>query len=331
MLIPHEDLFWRDYRAFMEAAAGQLDVQLTCYLAENNRELMKAQLRRVTSGDDRVDAVVFQNFKQVGEDLLAICAEAEVPAFLVNAGVPERCGAPRAENPHWLGTMVSDGVAAGRQLCDLLVDRALAQGLADDAGKVHMIGLAGIVSDTGSSDRVRGLEQAVAARDDVVLHQVVPTDWSREDGREKAAALLERFPHTVVVWTASDPLALAAVDVLKQGQRRPGEDVLVGGFDWTAEALEAVLAGELYTTIGGHFMEGGWVAVLLHDYFAGRDFASKGVVFPTPMQPITRENVERFLPAITGADWTRVDFKALTAPEGGYAFDAVATLEQLTE
>jgi len=337
VFIPHEDLFWKDFVSFMDAGASQLGMVLEPHLAKNSRELMKEQLRQATSGPERVDAVVFQNFKESGEDLLRIANEAGVPAFLVNAGLEEtgKLGEPREKLGAWVGTMLPDDEGAGHRLAVLLVKRALAEGRVGQDGKVHLIALAGIVSDKSSKDRVAGLKRAVRERgEEVVLHQVVPTDWSYEEGRSKGASLLERFPATTVVWTASDSLALGAVASLEELGRQPGVEVLVGGFDWTAEALAAIRAGKLTTTIGGHFMEGGWVAVLLHDYLEGTDFAPRGVEFRTPMLPITRDNVERFQAAIVAAEWGKVDFKALCAEAGGseaYSFDPVETLADLSK
>ena len=265
--------------------------------------------------------------------MLKIAQEAGVPAFLVNAGLEGgELGKPREKLGAWVGTMLPDDEAAGHRLAVLLIEQALAEGRVGEDGKVHLIALAGIVSDKSSKDRVAGLERAMREGREAVLHQVVPTDWSYEEGRSKGAALLKRFPATTVVWTASDSLALGAVASLEESGRRPGVEVLVGGFDWTAEALAAIRAGKLTTTIGGHFMEGGWVVVLLHDYFKGADFASRGVEFRTPMLAITRDTVEGFQAAIAAAEWRRVDFKGLCA-EGAavYRFDPVETLEGLTK
>lgn len=332
LFIPHDDLFWRDFRGFMRAATAQLGMDLEVHLAANNRELMKDQLRRATSGPAPVDAVVFQNFKECAGDLLEIADAAGVPSFLVNAGVSEaERGLPRQRHPRWIGSMLPDDVRAGRLLGDLLIDEAQRRGLVDAAGKVQLVGLAGFVSDASSRDRIEGLEAALAARQDAVLHQVVPTDWGREAGAGKAKALLRRFPAAAVVWTASDALALGAMDALSALGRQPGSDSLVGGIDWSPEGLEAVRSGGLYVTVGGHFMEGGWVAVLLHDYFAGRDFAGQGVVFQTPMRAITQAEVERFHAQIVAAEWTRIDFRRLSSAgrDPGYAFDPVEVLTGL--
>lgn len=331
LLVPHDDLFWQDVKAFMEAACQQFDIELRYTVAGNSRERMKEQLREETTGPNRVDAAVFQSFKQNGEDMLRIAHEAGVPAFLFNVGVdPAKCGRPRERFTTWLGTMVSDSEDAGYQLGDILATAAKAKGLAGADGKIHMVGIGGIVSDQGSNDRIAGLRRLVEERGDIVLHQVVPTDWSLEDARIKADALLKRFPETTVVWGCSDPLALAAIDSLRALGRKPGEDAVVGGFDWTAEAVAAVADGSMHATLGGEFMAGGWVAVLLHDYFEGRDFAARQTEFATFQRPITRENAGRFQAALAGAAWEKVDFVGLANPaDGEYRFDAVHTLEQL--
>ncbi|HBP19740.1 MAG TPA: hypothetical protein DEA08_18365 [Planctomycetes bacterium] len=332
LFVPHKDPFWREFRRFMRAACEQLDLGYEVHLAHNNREEMKAQLRAAVAGPDPVDVVVFQNFKQCGPDLLRMAQDAGVRAFLCNAGVEAgECGRARERYSQWIGTMVPDNEGSGYDLAVLLADAAREQGLSDGQGKVHMIALAGIVSDESSVAHVRGLERAVRERDDIVLQQVMPTDWSETEGELKSATLLRRFPETSVVWTASAPLALSAIRSLRRVGRRPGEDCLVGGYDWTGETLTAVKEGSLYATLGGHFMEGGWVAVLLRDYLDGQDFARQRCEYATPMRAITRQNVERFLPAIRAARWGEVDFQSYRAKgRGDYRFDPVAVLDGLS-
>ena len=331
LFVPHRDPFWREFRRFMRAACEQLELGYEDHLAHNNREEMKAQLRAAVRGPNPVDVVVFQNFKECGPDLLRLAEEAGVPAFLCNAGVERaECGEARGRFSRWIGTMVPDNERSGYDLAVLLCDAARERGLADAEGKVHVIALAGIVSDESSVAHVRGLERAAREREEIVLHQVTSTDWSEAEGELKSAALLRRFPQASVVWTASAPLALSAIRSLRRVGRRPGEDCLVGGYDWTSETLGAVEQGTLYATLGGHFMEGGWVAVLLRDYLRGEDFARRRHTFTTPMRAITRENVRRFLPAIQAARWDAVDFAAYSAPEGDYRFDPVAVLDGLS-
>lgn len=85
----------------------------------------------------------------------------------------------------------------------------------------------------------------------------------------------------------------------------------------------------MFTTYGGHTLEGGWALVLVHDYLRGHDFAPPAE-FLGGLRPITRENVERFRRVIDAAPWDRVDFRAFSQPQDGvYRFDAVKTLDSL--
>ena len=63
-------------------------------------------------------------------------------------------------------------------------------------------------------------------------------------------------------------------------------------------------------TIGGHFMEGGWALVLIHDYAKGIDFVEElGVKIPTPMQALTAANVKSYQDKMHPEKWSQIDFK----------------------
>jgi hypothetical protein len=88
--------------------------------------------------------------------------------------------------------------------------------------------------------------------------------------------------------------------------------VRVGGIDWTPPSLQAVREGRMVATLGGHFLEGAWALVLLHDFHHGRDFAAEGLDWRTQMVPITRDTVDTFLRFLEGGDWEWIDFRAFS-------------------
>ncbi|HEX8536538.1 MAG TPA: substrate-binding domain-containing protein, partial [Cystobacter sp.] len=130
--------------------------------------------------------------------------------------------------------------------------------------------------------------------------------------QRKTFLLLRRYPELQAVWAANDDLAMGALQALEEAGRRPGEDVLVGGIDWTPEALEAVRAGRLVTSLGGHFLEGAWALVLLSDHHQGRDFASERLDWSTAFLPATRANVAGYLELLARPDWEAFDFRAFS-------------------
>ena len=311
---PHDrdDTFWKLFDGLMKAAAADLDLEIVTFHAKDSRDEMKAQIHRAATGPDAVDALVFQSFKQGGRSFLEIAEQAGVPAFLVNAGLSPAdradLGGPRGEYDTWIGEMLPDDRGAGELLLDELIGRA---GASEDA-PVRMIALTGILSDGASIERLAGMRRALEGRRDVVLQQVVSANWRRDAARRRTAVLLQRYPKTRVIWAANDPMALGAIDAIKEAGSVPGRDILVGGVDWTAAALDAIERGELTCSAGGHFMEGAWVAVLLHDYLAGRDFSADRLAFRSPMSLITRENVEELRAVVEPETWRRCRFGDLS-------------------
>jgi PAS domain S-box-containing protein len=69
--------------------------------------------------------------------------------------------------------------------------------------------------------------------------------------------------------------------------------------DWDKAAQEAILNGRMDVSVGGHFMDGAWAAVLLYDYLNGIDFANERLQFESQMVGITRANLKKFSPFLS--------------------------------
>jgi hypothetical protein len=99
----------------------------------------------------------------------------------------------------------------------------------------------------------------------------------------------------------------------KQLGYKPGENVFIGGIDWSKDALEAIQRRELTASVGGHFFEGAWALVLLHDYINGRDFADiDGVTMKTNMQLVDKTNVSYWQSFIDKKRWDNMDFRSFS-------------------
>ena len=133
----------------------------------------------------------------------------------------------------------------------------------------------------------------------------------RELAREKTEVLLKRYPETVSIWSASDGMALGAIEAARNAGRVPGQDLLVGSVDWQPEALDKIRSGELLVSLGRHFMGGGLALLLLHDYHHGRDFddMSPDYVFRYKLEPATRDNIDQVQRIADPENWSSVDFR----------------------
>ncbi|WP_372720839.1 ABC transporter substrate-binding protein [Novipirellula sp.] len=310
-----DDAFWGPFVEFMGEVSDDLGIQLEVFFAGNSRNRMVSQIRDVCDREDKPDAIVFQSFKRGGPRFLRIAERRQVPAVLVNAGLQpeqsEELGQPRTKLTHWLAEVLPDDYDAGFQLANALIDEALRspRRLAAD-GKLHVIGLSGVVSDGASIQRMAGLHDAIAKRsDEVVLDQVVAADWSQELARFRCRILHRRYPESSVIWSASDAMAIGAIAAMQDRGKTPGTDVIIGGVDATPEALGLIAQEVLFASVGGHVMEGGWCIVLLHDFFHGIDLSRIPTHYDSPMRLITRDNLAAYRAVLSRETWQETDFR----------------------
>ncbi len=304
--------FWADVASFMEAAAEDLNMELTVVYTESgkNRFATKRLAESIVQGSDKPDYLVTVFLQGIGEGILSAAEAHQVKTFMVNANVPEKeklqIGTPRTQFKHWIGHMYPTNHNAGYNLAEYLTTQAQAH---RPSQPVKMIGFGGPGFSTVAVDRNAGVKQ-YAERDDVTLSVLAPTDWDRELAYKKTFALLKRHPDTQVIWTGSDGMALGAMKASQEAGRSPGKDIFIGGIDWTPEALVAVKNGKLSATIGGHFMEGGWIMVLLHDYHHGKDFAEMtGLTIVSDFKLIHSQNAPPYLEKFGDQDWSQIDFR----------------------
>ena len=204
--------------------------------------------------------------------------------------------------------MVPNDQGAGYDLAILLFNEALKLGLVDDHGNVHFVAINGTNSDVAAIERSKGLALAVKKEPRIVLHQNTSGFWERDKGKITFHHLIGGFPIAKVVWVANDPMALGVLDGIVERNLVPGKNMLVGSIDWVPEALQQVRKGLLVTSVGGHFMETGWVAVLLYDYFNQKDFADETVSFRSNMGTLTKNNIDNYLQYFRSENFKQIDF-----------------------
>ena len=109
------------------------------------------------------------------------------------------------------------------------------------------------------------------------------------------------------LWAASDGMALGASESIQHLKRK----VTIGGIDWTLEGVKAVNEQILTATVGGHFMEGAWISVLIYDYFHGIRFSQENEInFASWMALINKKQFsEIFQFLMDKKSWEKIEFK----------------------
>jgi ABC-type sugar transport system substrate-binding protein len=304
-----ENYFWGTMSRFMRVTAEQLNIELTIIDGggEPYKEVKAA--REALNAKIKPDYFIFAYSPGHGHRLLKLANDAKVKSINVNSLAPTEAGTPRVKFPFWIGQLAPNDKQAGYDLGTHLIQEAKAKQLYNDQNKIHIVALSGHNRQTVSLQREQGLIDAIAQFPSVTLRQIISTNWSQDDALYKTTVLLERYPETSVIWNASDELALSALKAAEKLSKVPGRDFIAGGIDGLSKGQKAVANGKLTATLTGHFMEGAWALILLHDYHLGHDFISEGTEFHSKFQLLTNANMGTYMPLLNEKKWHKINFK----------------------
>jgi ribose transport system substrate-binding protein len=206
---------------------------------------------------------------------------------------------------YWVSHMSADDVAMGEQVAEALV-RSM-----DGRGQIGAI--LGLLGNTASQGRLRGLKQVLADHPEVELVDQQIADWIPAKAQKLAASMLASHPDLKGIWAADDGMALGALEAVKASGR--AHEVGVVGIAGVEEAVRAVLAGDMVGTAGIDAVEQGGrgLAIAWYARSGELDVASlprehREFYFGTTL--LTKDNAQRFLDTVIAArgdrDWNDI-------------------------
>ena len=157
--------------------------------------------------------------------------DAGIPVFLVNAEINQE-GLAKAQ----LVSNNAQGAALGAQ--------AWVEAVGDAGNYVELFGAP---SDNNAQTRSNGFETVLTQYPDLVKAGQEVANWDRTQGYQKMQSLLQANPDIIGVISGNDEMALGAIAALKEAGKL--EQVKVGGFDGSPDAVAAVKAGEMQYTV----------------------------------------------------------------------------------
>jgi ABC-type sugar transport system substrate-binding protein len=316
----------------MKAAAAELGIDVEIRDWNWSRDKAIAIARDFLAERPAPDYLIATNDKDVGGEIVKLADAAHVKTILLNNDL--NASEPRTKYRDWLGSIVPDHDGAGYGIATAILTEA--ERLTNRPLKI--LALTGDATTQASIERVRGLKRGVSVMsgllgpNSVELVGVRYLDWTAKTAEASMREFLQSGPHIDALWAANDPMALGAIAALKEAGYRPGVDVMVGGLNWSQEAVGRVLNREMVVSYGGHFLLGAWAMVVLRDYNDGRDFAEEDVRLQFPMGAFDLPVARRF-PEIGKVDWNRVDFTRFSKTRNSavtrYNFSPDAVLGQL--
>ena len=331
--------FWHAVNATMLAAAAQLGIDVDIRETGRSRDKAIEFAHQFLDENPPLDYLIATNDVDAAPEVIRLANAAHVKLILLNNELNEKdwaeFGEPRTKYRSWLGSIVPDHEGAGYGIATAILTEA-ARIKANRPLKI--LALTGDHETPAGNERVRGLKRAVGDMTkslgpaSVELVEVRYLDWTAKTAEASVRQFIAMGPRIDALWAANDPMALGAISALSEAGYKPGEDVLVGGLNWSQVAVKKVLDGEMVVTYGGHFLLGAWAMVVLRDYHDGRDFAEEDVRLQIPMGAIDLPVARRF-PDIGNTDWRKVDFTRFSKTRNPklkrYDFTQDALLAQL--
>src|SRR6476646_2289272 len=156
---------------------------------------------------------------------------ANIPVFLVNAEINQ------------------EGLAKGQLVSNNAKGAALGgqQWVQSIGEKGNYVELLGNPSDNNAATRSNGYETVLSQYPDLVKKAQEVANWDRTQGFNKMQSMLQANPDIIGVISGNDEMALGAVAALKEAGKL--DQVKVGGFDGSPDAVQAVKSGEMQYTV----------------------------------------------------------------------------------
>lgn len=328
----NKNLFWNSVVNFMQATAKDLKIDLNVVYAGDRFGSLKLS-KKILNSPKKPDYLVYIFQRGVTHEILKEAEMNKVKSFIFNTDVPKeeqhKTGRPGEKFKYWLGHMVPDDVQAGYNLAKILIKTTNKK---KSRKNINMIALTGSRDSSAALDRNKGLKKALSEHSNTKLLTLEFTEWSKKRSYNNTRLMFSMYPSIDVIWCASDQMSLGVIRAIKEQNLKPGKDIFTGGIDWDKEGILSVKKGESVVSLGGHFMDGGWVLILLHDYFYRIDFTKNNRKFKSKMSAITRRNVKYYLQKFKSQNWKNINFKKFSKKYNknlkNYDFSLKAILKQ---
>jgi ribose transport system substrate-binding protein len=184
-----------------------------------------------------------------------------------------------------------DDVNSGYMIAKALIEKF------KTPGKGKILAVQGMLANTASINRTKGLEQALKENPGVELLDIKPADWNPQMALTLTETWLSTYKDIDGIWVANDSMALAVKEALKAAGK---PDILVAGIDGIPDAITAVKSGELVATISNNpWAQGGFAIAILHAAYTGKLDKSKmtdeQMMFKTAGMLVSSDTVDDYI------------------------------------
>lgn len=222
--------YWLTEGKIAEATAKELgyEANVSAHKGDTNTESMLVD----TAITNKSKAIILDPANADGSiGAVKKAVDAGIPVILVNAEINQD-GLAKAQ----LVSNNAQGAAIGAQ--------AWVEAVGDSGNYVELFGNP---ADNNAATRSNGFETVLTQYPDLVKKAQEVANWDRTQGYNKMQSMLQANPDIVGVISGNDEMALGAIAALKEAGKL--DQVKVGGFDGSPDAVAAVKAGEMQYTV----------------------------------------------------------------------------------
>lgn len=326
------DRFWNRVTEISQHSADDLKINLTVHYAENIYGQTKL-LQKLTQEKTKPDYMIFMPFGGSVVKSFNRISAANIPFVTIGRVYSKEekaiIGSPQEKYPLWLGEMYHENAIYGEILATELIN--IAKKSFNNEEVLTAVGLKGD-NYSESIEKGEGFLQAVQKSPNVIVHQVIPAKWNRMIAKQKLTELFSRYGQSHIIWTASDEMALGAIEAIENMGLDP-KNFVIGGFDWLPEAITAIEEGKMKASIGGHYFQGAWAIIKTFDHANGLNVFKKGdnSAYLT-LSIINQENVAKYKTLGGHPNYGDVDYSLFSQSKTNntrYSFYASEVAKQL--
>ena len=278
--------FWQRYKAFSEAVAAELGIEIVTINANNSAdELNKGIEDLIARG---VSGLIFVPYFGAGPRGIAAADAAGIPVMCVDT-LPDDVIKPGGEYENYIGVVGPDDETAGYEMADAL-SKTLVAG---PDGKKKIIAIEGTPGTSVAINRFKGLNRYIDEGGDLELLGSAVGNFVASDSQAAADDLIQAHPEFQGVWTANGGTATGALAALKNAGFQPGVDKKVVTMDLNPDNVLLVESGELEFDTGGHWLQGGFATIIMYDWINGIQPAIEDRTRVIKLLPVTAATIDQ--------------------------------------
>ncbi|RUS47923.1 ABC transporter substrate-binding protein [Cohnella sp. AR92] len=259
---------WRNANtASVQEAAEESGITLVMANAEQSQEKQFEAVREFIR--QRVDVIAIAPVVESGwESILQEAKEAGIPVVILDRSVNVE------DSSLFVTTIGSDfkeeGVKAGKYLMDLMRNRA---------GPIRIAELQGTSGSAPSIRRGEGFRSVIDAREDMVITQSAPADFTESKGKEIMRGFLQvpAGERPQVLFAHNDDMAIGAIEAIEEAGLKPGADIEIVSVDGSRRALQLLADGKMSAVVECNPLLGPLLMQAAKEIMAGRTLPKRMV------------------------------------------------------